>query len=82
MILPFTFPAPLEAFIIHQEQIIGRPLSEREREVTAAWLPVINKADPESIQAVDELIAQYPSDVWINHFLTAVKKWMEVKVNG
>lgn len=77
-----TFPATLKEFIAHQERLINRPLTEDEREVTAVWLEIINQAEPESVQAVDELIAQHSSDEWITCFLTAVKKWMEVKING
>lgn len=74
MNIPFTFPATLEAFIAYQEQLINRPLTETEREVTAEWLEIINQAGPEDIQAVDELIAQHPDH---HRFLTAVKAWMK-----
>lgn len=80
--MPLTFPATLETFIAYQEQLINRPLSKAEREVAAAWLPIINEAGPEDIQAVDELIAQHSGDERITRFFTAVKKWMEVKING
>lgn len=79
MNLPPTFPIPLDAFIAHQEQLIGRPLSEGERKVTAAWLDIVNRAEPGDIQAVDALMAQRPDG--LNHFFTAVKAWMEAKVN-
>lgn len=78
MTLPFTFPAPLEAFIDYQEQLTGRSLSQVEREVTETWLPVINEAGTESIQALDELIAQHSGDEWITRFLAAAKTWMVV----
>lgn len=78
--MPLTFPTTLKTFIAYQEQLINRPLTETEREVTAAWLPIINEAEPESVQAVDELIAQHSSDEWITRFLTAVKAWMEVAI--
>lgn len=79
MSLPITFPAPLDAFIAYQEQLINRPLSEREREITAVWLEIINKAKPGDTEIVDKLIARYPDEDGINHFLKAVKAWMEVK---
>lgn len=78
MNLPFTFPAPLDAFIACQEQLINRPLTENEREVTAVWLEIINETTPGTIQTMDELIAQHPDDTWITRFLTAAKEWMEV----
>lgn len=40
-----TFPATMEEFMAYQEQLINRPLSEVEREITAEWLPIINEAD-------------------------------------
>ena len=48
--IPFTFPATMEEFMAYQEQLINRPLSEVEREITAEWLPIINEAGPEDIQ--------------------------------
>ena len=80
MILPFTFPAPLEAFIAYQEQLINRPLTENERKATAVWLEIINQAEPGDIEIVDRLIAQHPDDDQVNHFLRAVKTWMGVKI--
>lgn len=68
--IPFTFPATMEEFMAYQEQLINRPLSEVEREITAEWLPIINEAGPEDIQVVDELIAQFPGH---HQFLTAAK---------
>lgn len=76
MNLPFTFPAPLEPFIAYQEQIINRPLTEAEKKITAAWLEIINQAEPGDIQIVNELIAQHTGNTGITRFLTAVKKWM------
>jgi LmbE family N-acetylglucosaminyl deacetylase len=71
---PLTFPTTLEAFIAYQERLISRPLTEDEREVTAVWLEIINQAEPESVQAADELIAQHPDH---HRFLTAARAWME-----
>lgn len=82
MNLPFTFPVTLEAFIAYQEQLISRPLTADEREVTAVWLEIINQAEPGDIEIVDCLIAQHPDKDQINRFLTAVKVWMEVKKYG
>lgn len=82
MSVPFTFPATLEAFIAYQEQLISRPLTVDEQEVTAVWLEIINQAEPGDIEIVDRLIAQHPDDDRVNHFLTAVKAWMEVKEHG
>lgn len=78
--MPLTFPSTLETFIAYQEQLINRPLTETEREVTVAWLEIINQAEPESVQAVDELIAQHSSDEWITRFLTEVKAWMALSM--
>ena len=46
MSIPFTFPAPLDVFAGYQETLIGRPLSVDEKELTAAWLDIINQAKP------------------------------------
>lgn len=82
MSVPFTFPATLEAFIAYQEQLISRSLTADEREVTAVWLEIINQAEPGDIEIVDRLIAQHPDKDQVNHFLMAVKAWMEVKEHG
>ena len=37
MTQPFTSPAAPEAFIAFQEQLINRPLTEKERKVTAVF---------------------------------------------
>lgn len=79
MSVPFTFPATLEAFISYQEQLISRPLTADEQEVTAVWLEIINQAEPGDIEIVEHLIAQHPDEDQVNHFLRAVKAWMEVK---
>lgn len=78
MNLPFTFPAPVDAFIAYQEQIAGRALSRDEREITAAWLEIINEAEPGDTEIVDHLIAQHPDKCRANLFLETVKTWMEV----
>lgn len=75
---PFTFPAALEPFIAYQERLINRPLSAGEREVTAVWLEIINRAEPGDEKIIDQLIAQHPDNDRINLFLEAVKAWMEV----
>ena len=37
-----TFPTTPEVFIAYQEQLAGRELPEREKEVMAAWIDVFN----------------------------------------
>lgn len=78
MSVPFTFPATLEAFIAYQEQLISRPLTADEREITAVWLEIINQAEPGDTEIINKLIAQHPNESGMNHFLEAVKNWMEV----
>ena len=76
MSIPFTFPAPLDVFAGYQETLIGRPLSVDEKELTAAWLDIINQAKPKDIPFMDELIAKNSGDDDIIRCLTAVKAWM------
>lgn len=77
---PLIFPITLEAFIAYQEQLISRPLTADEQEVTAVWWEIINQAEPGDIEIVDRLIAQHPDEDQVNHFLTAVKAWMGVRI--
>lgn len=52
---PFTSPAAPEAFIAFQEQLINRPLTENEKEVTAVWLEIIElleKADDRDLDLI------------------------------
>lgn len=79
MSTPIPFPAGLPDFLEVQERLTGRPLSDAEKALMGVWWPLIADADQETIAAVDELIAQRHSDEWMNKFLTAVKKWMEVR---
>ncbi len=56
---PFTFPATPEAFIAFQEQLINRPLTENEKEVTAVWLEIIKlleKADDRGLDLILRLV--------------------------
>ena len=56
---PFTFPATPEAFIAFQEQLINRPLTENEKEVTAVWLDIIKlleKADDRGLDLILRLV--------------------------
>lgn len=78
---PFTFPATPEAFIAFQEQLINRPLTENEKEVTAVWLEIINgtvtgELDRGTVlEDLDQLIDQ-SEDGQIRRFLEGVRHWL------
>ena len=40
--IELTFPTTPEAFIAYQEQLVGRELTERDRELLSAWAEAFN----------------------------------------
>lgn len=81
MSTPIPLPASLEAFIAYQERLINRPLSEGEREATAAWLKVLNETVTGELDRVtvlerlDQLIEQSDSGT-VLRFLEGVRRWL------
>lgn len=81
MSTPIPLPAQLEPFIAYQEQLINRPLSEAEREATAAWLEVINETvtgELDRVTVLDrlgQLIEQSDSGP-VLRFLEGVRHWL------
>ena len=82
-----TFPTTAEAFIADQERIIGRALSEKEKEVTTEWLKAISmsyedglKRDraalEDSLEKMDELIAKRAGSPALQTCLRAARAWM------
>ena len=82
-----TFPATPEEFIRYQERLVGRELSEREKEVTAAWVDIFNRAHMEGLRqnqtALDDFLARV--DEWagetaagsaVHRFLLAARWWI------
>ncbi len=76
-----TLPATLEAFTAYQESLIGRKLSSREEEATAAWLGIFNGVAVGEMEAasvieeVDRLIGQTTTPA-VLHFLRAARYWV------
>ena len=82
-----TFPTTPEAFITYQEQLAGRELSEKEKEVTAAWVEVFNlsyedglekdrAALDDSLTRLDELAGQQEAGSAVHRFLQAARQWI------
>ncbi|WP_294475485.1 hypothetical protein [uncultured Intestinimonas sp.] len=80
-----TFPTTPGAFIAYQERLIGRELTDREREVMAAWVERFNlsyeyglrrdRAALEiSLNKIDELIAKREEDPAVRKFLQAARQ--------
>ena len=71
-----TFPVTPEAFISYQEQLLGRKMTEKMREATAAWVEGFNlsykdgleqdrAALEDSLAKMDELTALRVCRRWI-----------------
>lgn len=81
------FPTTPEAFIADQEQLIGRALSEKEKEVTVAWMEAFNlvyedglKQDHATLEKdlnkLDELMARHEDHEGVHKFAEACRAWM------
>lgn len=80
-----TFPVSLDAFIAHQEELIGESLHCSLREVISEWLPYINgsydqgignESITEDLEQMDRFIAQAQNNPVAVRFLKAAKCWM------
>ena len=82
-----TFPTTPELFTAHQEQCIGRTLTDVEKEIDAIWVTVFNdsyedgKAQDkqalwESVDRMDQFIAEYGKEELIGLFLKRAKRWI------
>lgn len=82
-----VFPTTSEAFITYQEQLAGRELSKKEKEVTAAWVEVFNlsyedglekdhAALDDSLTILDELAGQQEAGSAVHRFLQAARQWI------
>ena len=79
------FPVSLDAFIAHQEKLIGESLHCSLRDAISEWLPWINDAYEkgiyeegiqEDIELMDRFIAQVQNNPVAARFLKAAKCWM------
>lgn len=78
---PFSFPVSATDFIADQERRCGRTLTDGEREVTAEWVELVNRAYLDGLEAgdlafMDKLIDSHSGSAPVVKFLTAAKLWM------
>lgn len=79
-----TFPTTPEAFNAYQEQLIGRKLSEGEREVTAVWLEVFNLSYEDGLRQdrntlakdLDKLAELMARHAGVHKFAEACRAWI------
>ncbi len=82
-----TFPVTPEAFTAYQEQLAERELTEREREVTAAWVEGFNlsyedgleqdtDALEDSLAKMDELITRRDNSPAVRDILQVCRRWI------
>ena len=82
-----TFPATPESFITYQEQLTGRPLSMKEKELAVAWMECFNlsykdglerdsSALEESITLLDELMKRHADCPSVHRFAEACRAWL------
>ena len=81
------FPTTPDKFIAHQEKLIGRTLSEGEKEATAEWVKAFNRsyrdglnqdrdALDEDLARVNEFIARHGDNLGIHKFMEACRAWI------
>ena len=82
-----TFPVTPETFTAYQEQLAERELTEREREVTAAWVEGFNlsyedgleqdtDALEDSLAKMDELITRRDNSPAVRDILRVCRRWI------
>lgn len=81
------FPTTTEAFNTYQEHIIGRKLSDHERELNSAWMEAFNLSYEDGLnqnhetltkdlEKLDELMALHGDNAGVHKFAEACKAWM------
>lgn len=82
-----TFPFTPEAFISYQEQLLGRKMTEKMREATAAWVEGFNlsykdgleqdrAALEDSLAKMDELTARRDNSPVVRDILRVCRRWI------
>ena len=82
-----AFPTTAEAFIANQEELVGRKLSEWEREVTAAWIEAFNLSYEDGLNQdsvalerdlskLDEFMARHKDNNAVHKFAEACRVWI------
>lgn len=88
MNMPFTFPVFPEDFCAYQETLTNRPLTENEREILNAWVPLFNDSfragvrnDGEwlkrKMEIVDRLSKEYAGSHFFTDFLKVSRNWID-----
>lgn len=81
------FPTTKAAFVAHQEQVSGRVLRRREREIAEVCVPLLNRAyrdgcakDTDALRAsldrIDLCMVRYDGDLTSLRCFAAVKDWV------
>ena len=82
-----AFPTTPAAFIAYQEELIGRNLSEGEKEVTAAWVEAFNLSYEDGLKhdrstldmglsKLDEFMARHRDNAQVYKFAEACRTWI------
>ena len=82
-----TFPTTPEAFVVNEEQLIGRKLSEGEKEAVAAWVEAFNLSYEDGLNQdlntldkdldkLGELMARHEDNAGVHKFAEACRVWM------
>lgn len=82
-----TFPTTPEAFIAYQEQLTGRELTERDRELLSAWAEAFNlsyedglekdyAALGEDLSKLDELLKKQEGRPAVHRCLQGAREWI------
>lgn len=82
-----TFPTTPEAFIAYQEQLMGRKMTEKMREATAAWVEGFNLSYKDgleqdhaalegSLTKMDELITRRDNSPAVRDILRVCRRWI------
>lgn len=82
-----TFPVTPEAFIAYQEQLLGRKMTEKMREATAAWVEGFNLSYKDGLEqdagalldvlaGIDELTARRANSPVVRDILRVCRRWI------
>lgn len=82
-----TFPTTPELFTAHQEQLVGWELGQELKDAIAGWVQMFNESYEsgkaqdkqalwESVDRMDQFIAEYGKEELIGLFLKRAKRWI------
>lgn len=87
MSVPFTFPVSTDDFAVYQEQLMGRSMSDQERDTLNVWVPIINDSFrdgqlrdqdtlTESQVYLSQLEMKHKENKTLVRFLQSVQHWI------